>query len=125
MGVNEGDLHVKYIDDVDVILENCPIAIVILILRKKCCCLKKNQNAPRPSEHPPVRGGKRSKRLGGIKGCKNTKPLHGIQTGSPMEITLGKQYNVGEKPSHVILYTYINRHAGTPETLFKEKSERA
>ena len=32
--------------------------------------LKKNQNAPRPSEHPPVRGGKMSKRLGGIKGCK-------------------------------------------------------
>ena len=21
------------------------------------CCLKKNQNEPRPSEHPPVRGG--------------------------------------------------------------------
>ena len=34
------------------------------------CCLKKNQNAPRPSEHPPVMGGKMSKRLGGIKGCK-------------------------------------------------------
>ena len=35
------------------------------------CCLKKNQNAPRPSEHPPVRGGKLSKRLvGGIIGCK-------------------------------------------------------
>ena len=32
--------------------------------------LKKNQNAPRPSEHPPVRGGEMSKRLGGIKGCK-------------------------------------------------------
>ena len=32
--------------------------------------LKKNQNAPRPSEHPPVMGGKMSKRLGGIKGCK-------------------------------------------------------
>ena len=32
--------------------------------------LKKNQNALRPSEHPPVRGGKMSKRLGGIKGCK-------------------------------------------------------
>ena len=31
--------------------------------------LKKNQNAPRPSEHPPVRGKKRSKRLGGIIGC--------------------------------------------------------
>ena len=23
-----------------------------------------------PSEHPPVRGGKKSKHLGGIKGCK-------------------------------------------------------
>ena len=32
--------------------------------------LKKNQNAPRPSGHPPVRGGKLSKRLGGIRGCK-------------------------------------------------------
>ena len=32
--------------------------------------LKKNQNAPRPSEHPPVRG-KMSKRLDGIIiGCK-------------------------------------------------------
>ena len=33
-------------------------------------CLKKNQNAPRPSEHTPVRGDTMSKRLGGIKGCK-------------------------------------------------------
>ena len=32
--------------------------------------LKKNQNAPRPSEHPPVREEKMLKRLGGIKGCK-------------------------------------------------------
>ena len=32
--------------------------------------LKKNQSAPRPSEHAPVMGGKMSKRLGGIKGCK-------------------------------------------------------
>ena len=31
-----------------------------------------------------------------------------------MEITLGQQYNVGEKPT-VILYTYNNRYAGTPE----------
>ena len=31
---------------------------------------KENQNAPRPSEHPPVMGKKMSKRLGGIKGCK-------------------------------------------------------
>ena len=37
--------------------------------------LKKNQN--RPSEHAPVRRGKMSKRLGGIKGCKyETSPWH-------------------------------------------------
>ena len=31
----------------------------------------KNQNAPRPSEHPPVsQAEKMSKHLGGIKGCK-------------------------------------------------------
>ena len=33
-------------------------------------CLKKNHNAPRSSEHPPVRGGEMTKRLGWIKGCK-------------------------------------------------------
>ena len=32
--------------------------------------LKKNQNAPRPYKHSPVRGEKMSKRLGGIKGRK-------------------------------------------------------
>ena len=32
--------------------------------------LKKNLNAPRPSEHPPVMWEKMSKRLGGIIGCK-------------------------------------------------------
>ena len=31
-----------------------------------------------------------------------------------MVVTLGQQYNVGKKPA-VILDTYINRHAGTPE----------
>ena len=31
-----------------------------------------------------------------------------------MVVTLGKQYYVGEKPT-VILYTYINYHAGTPD----------
>ena len=30
-----------------------------------------------------------------------------------MVVTLGQQYNVGEKTT-VILYTYIDRHAGTP-----------
>ena len=33
-----------------------------------------------------------------------------------MQITLGPQYNVGEKPT-VILYIYINRHADTTKTL--------
>ena len=31
-----------------------------------------------------------------------------------MVVTLGQQYNTGEK-STVMLYTYINRHAGTPD----------
>ena len=31
-----------------------------------------------------------------------------------MVVLLGQQYNIGEKPT-VILYSYINRHAGTPE----------
>ena len=36
-----------------------------------------------------------------------------------MEITLGQQYNVGEK----ILYTDINRHARTPENTILNKAE--
>ena len=36
-----------------------------------------------------------------------------------MVVTLGQQYNTGEKPT-VMLYTYINRHAGTP-TKTKQK----
>ena len=31
-----------------------------------------------------------------------------------MVVTLGRQYKTGEKPT-VMLYTYINRHAGSPE----------
>ena len=31
-----------------------------------------------------------------------------------MVVTLDQQYNIGEKPT-VMLYTYINRHAGTPD----------
>ena len=48
-----------------------------------------------PFEHPSVREGRKSKcqkRLGGIIGCKND-PIHGIQTGSPMIVTLGQQYD--------------------------------
>ena len=52
------------------------------------CCLKKNQNAPRPSEHPPVRGEEMSKRLGGIKGCKyKTSSWH--LNGSPYDGNIG------------------------------------
>ena len=39
-----------------------------------------------------------------------------------MEITLGQQYNVGEKPT-VILYTYINHHAGIPEKQLKQSRD--
>ena len=52
-----------------------------------------------------------SKRLGGIIGCKY-KTSSGIETGSFIVVTLGQQYNVGEKPT-VILYNYIDRHAVT------------
>ena len=37
-----------------------------------------------------------------------------------MVLALGQQYNIGEKPT-VILHTYINRHAGTPEKQQKQK----
>ena len=54
-----------------------------------------------------------SKRFGGIIGCKDkTSPWH--LTSSLMVVTLGQQCNVGEKPS-VMLYTYIDRQAGTPD----------
>ena len=33
-------------------------------------------------------------------------PLDGIQSHSPIVVTVGQQYNVGEKPT-VMLYTYI------------------
>ena len=38
-----------------------------------------------------------------------------------MVVTSGQQYHVGEKPT-VILHTYINRHAGTPDK--KQKQNR-
>ena len=40
-----------------------------------------------------------------------------------MEIILGQQYNVGESPT-VILHTYINRHAETPEETGKTKQRQ-
>ena len=38
--------------------------------------------------------------------------------------TLGQQYNIGEKPI-VILYTYINRHAGGHQTKQRQKTRWA
>ena len=46
-------------------------------------------------------GEKMSKRLGGIKGCKyKTSSWH--LNRFPMQITLGQQYNVGEKPTVIL-----------------------
>ena len=63
MGVDEGNLQVM---DIQVLMENCSITIFLRYILES----NNYQNAPRPSEHPPVRGEKMSKRLGGIKGCK-------------------------------------------------------
>ena len=38
-----------------------------------------------------------------------------------MVVTLGQQYNVGEKPT-VVLHTYIDRHAGTPKETLTNKN---
>ena len=38
-----------------------------------------------------------------------------------MVVTLGQQYDIGEKPT-VILYSYINRHAGTPDKQRRQNS---
>ena len=60
-------------------------------------------------------------------GYKNDFPttLNREQRGPPcrlsLVVTLGQQYNIGEKPT-VILYTYINRHAGTPAKQRRQNS---
>ena len=81
----------------------------------KVLCSKKNLNASRPSEHPPViRGGEMSKRLGGIiVGCKlflsrgsQFRPFESDKKnmkGNTGEVHIGSE---GE------LYKYINHHAG-------------
>ena len=74
--------------------------------------LKKNLSASRPSEHPPVRR-ENVETFRWDHRLQRPNLFHGIQKGSPMVVTLGQQYNVGEKPT-VILLTNINRHAGTP-----------
>ena len=37
-----------------------------------------------------------------------------------MIVTLGQEYNVGEKPTVIKLHTYINRHAGIPNKKQKQ-----
>ena len=67
-------------------------------------------------------GGEMSRRLGGIKGCKyKTSSWH--INGFPAGNNIGQQYNLGEKPT-VILYTYINRHPGTPEKTVKTRQRQ-
>ena len=41
-----------------------------------------------------------------------------------MVVTLGQQYHVGEKPTVILLYTYINRHAGIPDKKQKQKQKQ-
>ena len=53
-----------------------------------------------------------SKRLGGITGCKYKTAYAAFTDCSPIVVTLGQQYNVGEKPTVMLYTTYINRHAG-------------
>ena len=84
------------------------------------CCLKKNLNACRPSENPRVKG-------------KNAKTLrwdHRLQSqislwhlnGFPYGSNNGPTVYVGEKPT-VILYIYIDRHAGMPDKKNKTKTK--
>ena len=46
------------------------VALMVYKLKRNFTVFKENLNASRPSEHPPVRGEKMPKRLGGIIGCK-------------------------------------------------------
>ena len=46
-----------------------------------------------------------SKRLGGIIGCKYKTSSWDFKGSPMMVVTLGQQFNIGEKPA-VILYTY-------------------
>ena len=86
-------------------------------------CFKENLNAPIDLLSIPQSGGKMSKRLGEIVGCKyKTSPWHlnefpdGSNIGATVQIV-----NAGDKPT-VILYTYTNRHAGH-QTKSKNKTE--
>ena len=76
---------------------------------------KKNLNAPRPSEHPPVRGGM-SKRVGGIIGCKYKTSSWYSNYGFPYGSNMGSTNSImsGRSPTLYCTLT-INRHAGIPD----------
>ena len=82
-----------------------------------CCCLKKNLDASRPSEHPPVKEKNvKTFSLGGIIGCKDkTSSWH--LNGFPDGRNIGSSIISGRNPPLLCctLNFYINRHAGTPD----------
>ena len=65
------------------------------------------------------------KRLGGIIGCKyktSSWHLNGFPDGRL--VTLGQQYNVGDKTTVVLkTYSYCNRHAGTADKKQKQNGD--
>ena len=67
----------------------------------------KNQNAPRPSEHPPVMGKNMSKRLGGIKGCKYKTSSWHLNRFPDADNIGSTVYNVGEKPTVVVVVVFF------------------
>ena len=58
--------------------------------------------------------GKKNVKIGGIKGCKYKTSSWHLNRFPDADNIGSTEYNVGEKPT-VILYIYINRHAGTQE----------
>ena len=70
---------------------------------------KKCERICRPSKHPPVRE----------KNIKTFRWDRRLQIQNL--VTLGRQYNVAKKPT-VILYTCINRHAGTQKNKNKKNN---
>ena len=77
---------------------------------------RKIRNAPRPSEHPPVRGEKMSKRLGGIKGCKY-KTSSVLQSGGYRFVGAGTYGKHGRLVS-------VARENGPSELLFLQTCPR-
>ena len=76
---------------------------------------KENLNESRPFEHPPVREKThQSKRSGGIIGCKDkTSSWHLV--GFPKYGNIWSTVSCREEAHSCTVYTYTNRHAGTPD----------